>query len=124
MIIYRISRSLARGEWLQILRGHFKSACDARVNVVTLLKIDVFKEIAAHGSSGDGVAIHVDSDQVGNRALHWHQPLAKVLVNAGIDLWRHHKSSSMLPSPFLDILKSTMHSINYTEPWARVRKRR
>jgi len=30
----------------------------------------------------------------------------------------------MLPSPFLDILKSTMHSINYTEPWARVRKRR
>src|SRR2546430_10555255 len=92
MIIHGISNVLAFGKGLQILRGQFESACDASVNIVTLLKIDVFEEIAAHSSSWNGIAVHVDSGQVGDRTFHRHQPLAKVLVNAGIDLRRHHKS--------------------------------
>src|ERR1035437_5305309 len=109
MIIHRLSRSLAFGKRLQILRGQLESACDARVNVVTLLKIDVLKEIAAHTSSGDGVAVHVYPGQLGNRTLHGHQSLAAVLVDAGVYLRRHHSRDWVLPPRFVDIGESTMN---------------
>src|SRR5450759_3427960 len=109
MIIHRLSRSLAFGKRLQILRGQLESACDARVNVVTLLKIDVLKEIAAHTSSGDGVTVHVYPGQLGNRTLHGHQSLAEVLVDAGVYLRRRHSRDSVLPPPFVDIRESTMN---------------
>src|ERR1019366_7322488 len=109
MIIHRLSRSLAFGKRLQILRGQLESACDARVNVVTLLKIDVLKEIAAHTSSGDGVAVHVYPSQLGNRTLHGHQSLAEVLVDAGVYLRHRHSRDSVLPPPFVDIRESTMN---------------
>ena len=98
MIIHRLSRSLAFGKRPQILRGQLESACDARVNVVTLLKIDVLKEIAAHTSSGDGVAVHVYPGQLGNRTLHGHQSLAEVLVNTEFYLGCHHKNDSVRAS--------------------------
>src|ERR1700694_5430391 len=108
MVIHRISQSLAFGKRLQILHGQLDSACDARLNVVTLLKIDVLKEIAADTSSGDGVAVHVYPSQLGNLTFHGHQSLAEVLVNAGVYLRRHHSRHSVLPPPFVAIRESTM----------------
>jgi hypothetical protein len=32
--------------------GQLERACDARVNVVALLKIEVLEEVPAHGSAG------------------------------------------------------------------------
>jgi hypothetical protein len=54
---------------------------DATVNVVPLLKIDIFKEVTPHGSGGNRIAIHLDSRQLRNCALYRHQALAQVFVD-------------------------------------------
>src|SRR5438093_10062883 len=104
MIIHRVPRNLVFGKRLQILPGQFESACDARVNVVALLKVNVFKEIAAYRSCGDGVAVHVDPGQLRNRTFHWHQSLAQVLVNSEVYLRCRHSQDLVSPSPFASIL--------------------
>src|SRR5258708_3288691 len=105
MRVHCVSRSLAFGKRLEKILGLLKSACDASVNVVTLLKIDVLKKIAAYCAGRNGVAIHVDPVQVRDRTLHWHQSLAEVIVNAGLYVRRHHRSYPVLPSPVVRIPK-------------------
>src|SRR5712664_2339426 len=105
MRVHCVSRSLAFGKRLEKILGLLERARDASVKVVTLLKVDVLKKIAAHGAGRDGVAIHVDPVQVRDRTLHWHQSLAEVIVNAGFYVRRHHRSYPVLPSPVVRIPK-------------------
>ena len=76
MLIHRVSRRLPFGKRLQVQFRPLEGACDAGVNVVPLLEVDVLKKIAPHASGRNGVAIHVDAGQLGNHPLHWHQSLA------------------------------------------------
>src|SRR5260370_41184734 len=93
MLIHRVSRSPFFGKRLKVLLRPLEGACDASVNVVTLLKVDVLKKIAPHASGGNGIAKHLEAGQLGNHTPHGHQFLAKVLVNAGF-YWRPHNTES------------------------------
>jgi hypothetical protein len=95
---------------LQVLLGQLECTCDARVDVVTLLKIDVLKEIAAHRPGWNGVAIHIDTGELGNGTLNWHQSLAEVLVNGEFYLGCRHKNDSVRRFPG-QILGLTMGTI-------------
>src|SRR5260370_20195957 len=96
MRIHRVSKGLAFENRLQVLLGQLECTCDARVDVVTLLKVDVFKEIAAHRAGRNGVAIHIDAGELGDGALNWHQSLAEVLVNGEFYLGCRHKNGSVM----------------------------
>src|SRR4030095_14874979 len=110
MIIHRVPRSLVFGKRLQILCGQLESACDTRVNVVALLKVNVFKEITAYRSCRDGVAVHVDPGQLRNSTFHWHQSLAQVLINTEVYLWRRH-SQDFLSCACARIPKSVARTV-------------
>jgi hypothetical protein len=100
MLIHRVSRSLAFGKRLQVLLRSLEGVCDASVNVVTLLKVDVLKKIAPYASGRNGIAIHIDAGQLGNHTLHRHQSFAKVLANAGF--YRPpHNTDPALPLPLV-----------------------
>ena len=92
MRVHGASWRLVFGKRLKIIPGQLESAGNAGVNVVTLLKVDVLKEIAAHGTGRNRVAIHIDPVQMRDRSLHWHQSLAEILVNAGFYVPRRHRS--------------------------------
>src|SRR5713101_5752826 len=96
MRIHRVSKGLAFENRLQVLLRQLECTCDARVDVVTLLKVDVLKEVAAHRPGGNGVAVHIDADELGNGALNWHQSLAEVLVNGEFYLGCHHTNNSAM----------------------------
>jgi hypothetical protein len=51
-----------------------------RVDVVTLLKIDVLKKVADHSSGGNRIPEHLED--VRNRTFHRHQPLAQEFIDA------------------------------------------
>src|SRR5258708_5441516 len=93
MIVHRIAQRLAWGEWLEILPGELQGAGDARVDVVALLEVDVFEEVSTDYSGRDGVAVHVDSRQLRNRAFHGHEALAQVFVDCRVHLFRSHGDS-------------------------------
>src|SRR6266436_561445 len=99
MRIHRVPKGLALENRLQVLLGQLECAFDARVDVVTLLKVDVLKEIAAHRPGRNGVAVHIDAGELGNGTLYWHQSLAEVLVNGEFYLGCHHKNDSVRRSP-------------------------
>ena len=90
-----VSRSLALRRSIQVLSRELDGISDTRIYVVSLLKIDVFKKIAAHRPCRDGVAVHFDSPHVGNRTLHRHQPLTQVLIDAEFQLSRCHVPKPM-----------------------------
>src|ERR1039458_9320108 len=69
-----------------------------RSDVVSLLKVDVLKEIAAHRPGRNGVAVHIDAGNLGDRTLNRHQSLAEVLVNTEFYLGCHHKNDSVRAS--------------------------
>ena len=81
MGVYGISRCPPFGKRCDVIFGELQGACNSRINVVALLKIDVLKEIATHRPSRNRVAVHVDPGQLRNCTLYRHQPLAQVLVN-------------------------------------------
>ena len=110
MRIHRVSKGLAFENRLQVLLGQLERTCDARVDVVTLLKVDVLKEIAAHRPGGNGVAIHIDAVESGNGTLNWHQSLAEVLINGEFYFGRRHKNDSVRRFP-VHILGSPMGTI-------------
>jgi hypothetical protein len=49
---------------------------NACVDVVALIEVDVLKEVATNGFSGDRVTVHLDSWEMGYRSFHRHQTLA------------------------------------------------
>ena len=76
-------------------------------DIVTLLKVDVLKKVAAHGPSRNRVAIHIDAGELWNRTLHRHEPLAEVLVNGEFLWWHRHNTPlryGILPTLTLTIL--------------------
>src|SRR5713101_8544401 len=99
MRIHRVSKGLAFENRLQVLLRQLECTCDARVDVVTLLKVDVLKEIAAHRPGRNGVAIHIDAGELGNGTLNWHQSLAEVLVNGEFYMGCRHKNDSVMRVP-------------------------
>src|ERR1700730_8851443 len=107
MRIHRVSKGLAFENRLQVLLGQLEGTCDARVDVVTLLKVNVLKEIAANRPGRNGVAIHIDASELGNGTLNWHQSLAEVLVNGEFYLGHRHKNDSVRRLP-VHILGSPM----------------
>ena len=54
------------------------------VNVVTLLKIDVFKKIPADSSGRNLIPEHLDTRNVRDRPFHGHQPLAQIVIDSRI----------------------------------------
>src|SRR5262249_17388079 len=84
MIVDGIAWWRARCERLKIVFGQLESTLNARIDVVTLLKVDVLEEIAANGSRGNGIAVHLNSLDVRNRSFDRHQALAEIFVDA----WR------------------------------------
>src|SRR5713101_3343109 len=110
MRIHRVSKRVAFENRLQVILGQLECTCDARVDVVTLLKVDVLKEIAAHRPGRNGVAIHLDAGELRNGTLNWHQSLAEVLVNGEFYLGCRHKNDSVRRFP-VHILGSPMGTI-------------
>src|SRR5216683_62660 len=110
MCIHRIPKRVAFENRLQVILGQLECTCDARVDVVTLLKVDVLKEIAAHRPGRNGVAIHIDAGELGNGTLNWHQSLAEILVNGEFYLACRHKNDSVMRFP-VHILGSPMDTI-------------
>jgi hypothetical protein len=83
VLVNRISRGLALGQRLEILSRKPESIRDTSVNVVALLKINLFEEIAAHLARRNRISVNVRSRQMWNAALNWHESIAKVVVNPG-----------------------------------------
>lgn len=75
---------------LEILGGKVLGAFDARIDVVTLVEVDVLEEVAADGSGGDGVAEHLDAGKMRNCAVDGHQSLAEVFIDTGNAGWLLH----------------------------------
>src|SRR5216684_4826671 len=110
MCIHRIPKRVAFGNRLQVILGQLECTCDTGVDVVTLLKVDVLKEIAAHRPGRNGVAIHLDAGELRNGTLNWHQSLAEVLVNGEFYLGCRHKNDSVRQFP-VHILGSSVGTI-------------
>jgi hypothetical protein len=68
-------------EWLQILLRQQLSTVNARLDVVPLLKIDVFEDIAPDDISGNGIAVHIDARQLRNYTLDGFQSPAEILFD-------------------------------------------
>jgi len=84
MIIDRISESLPLDEWLKINLRKLESTRDSRVNVISLLKINVFEEIPSYSGSRNGVTEHIYPGQVGNCTFHRHQSFSEIFANPRI----------------------------------------
>jgi hypothetical protein len=91
MIVDGIARRGAGRKRFEVFAGFFESTLDASVDVVALLKVYVFEEIAADGARGNGVAIHFDSLNVRNRAFHGHKPLTEIFIDAGTTVGFRHR---------------------------------
>jgi len=83
MVIHHIARRLPSRQRIKIKLCKFERPGDAAVDVVALLKADVFEEVAANRRRGNGVAIHIDARQLRDRAFDRHQSLAKIFVDCG-----------------------------------------
>jgi len=57
------------------------SSLNARINVVTLLKINILKQVAANGPGRNGIAIHLDARYMRNRAFDRHQAFTQIFVD-------------------------------------------
>jgi hypothetical protein len=57
MSIHRVSKGLAFQNRLRVLLGQLECTCDTGVDVVTLLKVDVLKEIAASPTGPAGMEL-------------------------------------------------------------------
>jgi len=70
-----------RGRGTQMRFSELRRGHPPRIDVVTLLEVYVFKEVAADRSGGNRVAVHLDSLHMGNRSFHRHQPLAQIFID-------------------------------------------
>jgi hypothetical protein len=92
MIIDRISRQRTSGQGVEILLGSLESTLNAGVDVVALLEIYIFEEVAADGARGNGIAVHFDSLHVRNRAFDGHQASTKIFVDTRATVGFCHRS--------------------------------
>ena len=87
VLVHHVPRSVTVGERLKTFLRYLQCPGDPATNAVSLLKVDVLEQIPTHAARGNGVPVHIGSAQLRDRALNWHQPLAKVLVNPEISLY-------------------------------------
>jgi hypothetical protein len=76
VVIDVIANGYAGREGIEEFFGETLGTLDAGVDVVPLLEVDVFEEIAAYGFGGDGAAEHVDSGKVWDGTFDGHEPVA------------------------------------------------
>jgi hypothetical protein len=70
----RQTRTVAdQNEFRELLR--LLNAC---IQIVSLLKIYVFKQVATDSSSRHRVTVHLDARQMRNSPFHGHQPLTQI----------------------------------------------
>src|SRR5258708_35674889 len=81
LVVHRIAWRCSCRKRLEVLLRSLQCPLNARIDVVTLLEVYVFKEVAADRSGGNRVAVHFDSLHMGNRSFHRHQPLAQVFID-------------------------------------------
>src|SRR6202011_4768254 len=82
MVVHGIAWRCACRKRLEVLLRSLQCPLNACIDVVTLLEVYVFKEVAAHRSGGNRVAVHLDSLHMRNRSFHRHQPLAQIFIDA------------------------------------------
>ncbi len=84
MIVHRIPRRRPRWKRYEIIFRPLQGLLNALVDVVTLLEVDVFEQVAAHRTGGNGIPVHVDSGEVRNRAFYRLQSFAQIFVDARV----------------------------------------
>ena len=82
MIIHRIADWRTWRKRFEILLLESLRPLNARVDVVTLLEVDVLEEIAANCARGNRVPKHLNTGNVRNCAFNRHQPFAQVFIDA------------------------------------------
>jgi hypothetical protein len=82
MDVHRVSWVSPFWKRFQVVCGEPNGACHSRVNVIALLKVNVFKEVATDFANRNRIAIHIDS--------------RGIVPSTGISLLRRY--SSMLGS--------------------------
>src|SRR5260370_4997768 len=80
VVIHAIARGLAVGKRPQKLLRQAQRPSDTRVDVVTSLKIDVFKQVTTDCAGRNGIAVHLDAGYMRNRIFHRHQALPQVFI--------------------------------------------
>ena len=103
VIVDGVADGGAGRQGLEVFDGEALGAGDARVDIVTLLEVDVFEQVAADSTGGDGSAKHLDAGNVRNGTFYGHESLAQVLVDGWSGVWgRHGRGSevdvSLVPS--------------------------
>src|SRR4051794_9785515 len=67
VIVHGIAVGRSRRVGLEQLLGGVQSPTDARVDIVPILKVDVFEQVAADRIGWNRIAIHLDSSQARDR---------------------------------------------------------
>ena len=90
----------AGGKGLEVFDGELFGAGDARIDVVTLLEVDVFEQVAADRAGGDGRAKHLDAGNVRNGTFDGHESLAQVFVDGWSGVGGRHGRGSEVEVSF------------------------
>src|SRR5439155_6543601 len=81
MVVHRIAWRRTCRKRFEVLLRSLQCPLNACIDVVTLLKVYVFKEVAADRSGGNRIAVHLDSLHMRNHPFHRHQPLAQIFID-------------------------------------------
>src|SRR5215471_7344761 len=94
MIVNRITRGRTWWERLEKLLRQLQRALNARIDVIALLKIYIFVQVAANRSGRSGIAEHLDPLHMRDRSFHRHKPLAQILIDTWSGVSVCHKRNS------------------------------
>jgi len=75
---------------LRRLKPHLVSP-NTCIEIVTLLKVYVFKQVTTDGSRGNRSTVHLDSGDTRHRAFRRRQPLPKIFTDTRIRVRRCHR---------------------------------
>ena len=81
VVVHRIVWCCTCRTRFEVLLRSIQCPLNACIDVVTLLKVYVFKEVAADRSGGNRISVHLDSLHIRNRSFHRRQPLAQIFIN-------------------------------------------
>jgi hypothetical protein len=81
MLVHRITRRSIWREGLEEFFRQLQGSLNTCIDIVTLLEVYVFKQVAADGSRGNGISVHLDPWEMRNRTFHWHQSLEQIFLD-------------------------------------------
>src|SRR6476646_2871928 len=81
MVVHRIAWWRTCRKRFEVLLRPLQCPLNARIDVVTLLKVYVFKEVAADRFGRNRIAVHLDALHMRNSPFHRHQPLTQIFVD-------------------------------------------